>query len=60
VRRSASLSSSGVVARDPYGVDDAVDWPKNIVADRRDPQSNLADSSELLEQPLAVEKPWIG
>jgi len=43
----------------PNGVDDAVDWPKNVVTHRRNPQSEFADSGEFREELFAIEEPRI-
>ena len=38
----------------PKCVDDAIDWSKNIVANRWNSQSEFADSGEFLKQCFAV------
>jgi hypothetical protein len=38
----------------PYGVDDAVDWPNDVISHWRDSERELADPSELREQAFSV------
>jgi hypothetical protein len=43
----------------PYAVDDAVDWPNDVISHWWDAEREFADPSEFREQAFGVEEPWI-
>ena len=42
----------------PYPLDDAVDWPNDVISHWRDSERELADPGEFREQAFSVQQPW--
>jgi hypothetical protein len=44
----------------PYGVNDTVDRPENVISHRRNSEREFPNPGELREQAFSVQEPWIG